>query len=332
MTRELDEARDGVAVLWSCPVHLREQPLQWVGLIGVYFHVAADASGLSASLFENFVHGAQAFAPLLFVDLGFLTAIGLCCHRRSGSGSWKAALMHRLLRVEWDAIAGVLAAIAAIVLHFLHVIDTEVLSMITLVLIAAMFLRLLRSEHGQRRIADGVDRGERLLGQLARSAKPPDVLVIGPRDLRQVSTQFSRGAKGEMVWFNVCLSMFERQSLFDALLLPAIENPSVTAVTFVLDERQRPKWEREVWPKVVACDGGGKVAEPVWSSLPEDVSFILADTLAGGTTECLLSFWGEPFMSRRVGRDVPRYIFHVTGHSELIERLVEMAREHRLSG
>ena len=38
------------------------------------------------------------------------------------------------------------------------------------------------------------------------------------------------------------------------------------------------------------------------------------------------------FMSRRVGRDVPRYIFHVTGHSELIERLVELDREHRLAG
>ena len=240
--------------------------------------------------------------------------------------------MHRLLKIEWDAIAGVLAAVTAIVLHFLHVIDTEVLSMITLVLIAAMFLRLLRSEHGQRRIAAGVDRGERLLGQLARSAKPPDVMVIGPRELRQASTEFSRDAKGDMVWFNVCLSMFERQPLFDALLLPAIENASVTAITFVLDERQRPKWERDVWPKVSACGGTGKVAQPMWSSIPEDVSFILADTQAGGTTECLLSFWGEPFMSRRVGRDVPRYIFHVTGHSELIERLVELDREHRLSG
>ena len=134
--------------------------------------------------------------------------------------------MHRLLRIEWDAVAGVLAAVTAIVLHFLHVIDTEVLSMITLVLIAVMFLRLLRSEHGQQRIAAGVDRGERLLGRLARSAKPPDVLVIGPRELRHASTEFSRGAKGDMVWFNVCLSMFERQPLFDALLLPLRIDPA----------------------------------------------------------------------------------------------------------
>ena len=48
-----------------------------VGLIGFCFHAAADINGLSASLFENFVHGAPVFAPLLFVDLGVLAAIGL---------------------------------------------------------------------------------------------------------------------------------------------------------------------------------------------------------------------------------------------------------------
>lgn len=40
---------------------------------------------------------------------------------------------------------------------------------------------------------------------------------------------------------------------------------------------------------------------------------------------------GEPFMSRHVGRDVPRCIFQVTGHSVLIECLVKLDREHRLS-
>jgi len=40
---------------------------------------------------------------------------------------------------------------------------------------------------------------------------------------------------------------------------------------------------------------------------------------------------GRAFHVPPVGRDVPRYIFHVTGHSELIERLGELDREHRLS-
>ena len=125
--------------------------------------------------------------------------------------------------------------------------------------------------------------------------------------------------------------MFVQHPLFDSLLRPAIENPSVTDITFILDESQHSHWERDVWPKVLECDGSDNVRESVWCSLPEDVSFILADTLASGTSECLLSFCGEPFMSRRVGRDVPRYIFYVAGHSELIEQLVELGREHRVT-
>jgi len=42
-----------------------------------------------------------------------------------------------------------------------------------------------------------------------------------------------------------------------------------------------------------------------------------------------LSFWGEPFMARTAGVDVPRYIFHVQAHSELIGRLVELERRYR---
>ena len=48
-----------------------------VGLLGFYVHVAADVNGLSASLYENFLHGAPPFAPLLFVDLGVLAALGV---------------------------------------------------------------------------------------------------------------------------------------------------------------------------------------------------------------------------------------------------------------
>ena len=48
-----------------------------IGVAGFYLHVAADVNGLSASLYENFVHGAPVFAPLLFVDLAVLAAIGL---------------------------------------------------------------------------------------------------------------------------------------------------------------------------------------------------------------------------------------------------------------
>jgi len=78
--------------------------------------------------------------------------------------------------------------------------------------------------------------------------------------------------------------------------------------------------------KVAECVGAEKVAEPIWCSLPETMSFILAET-AEGETEAHLSFWGEPFMAHATGRDVPRYIFHVQSHSELIGRLVDLERD-----
>jgi hypothetical protein len=52
----------------------------------------------------------------------------------------------RILLLEWDAIAGVLAALVAIVLHFLHLAKIDVLLTISTVLVAALFIRHLRRE------------------------------------------------------------------------------------------------------------------------------------------------------------------------------------------
>ena len=55
-----------------------------VGVAGFYFHAVADISGLSSSLFENFIHGAPVFAPLLFVDIVLLATVGLWDMRSQG--------------------------------------------------------------------------------------------------------------------------------------------------------------------------------------------------------------------------------------------------------
>jgi len=83
-------------------------------------------------------------------------------------------------------------------------------------------------------------------------------------------------------------------------------------------------------PKIKQCFGQEKVKEPRWSKLPETVSFILADTEPKGSPEALLSFWGEPFMARTTGKNVPRYIFWIQSHSELVSRLSELARHVRM--
>ena len=54
--------------------------------------------------------------------------------------------MKRFLTIEWDAIAGIIAAVAALVLHLLHIVESDVLLMIAVVLIAVLFVRDIRRE------------------------------------------------------------------------------------------------------------------------------------------------------------------------------------------
>ena len=62
-----------------------------VGIAGFYFHLVADINGLSSSLFDNFIHGAPVFAPLLFVDLALLAMIGLWERHALGDAPSKIA-------------------------------------------------------------------------------------------------------------------------------------------------------------------------------------------------------------------------------------------------
>jgi hypothetical protein len=232
-------------------------------------------------------------------------------------------------KYEWDAVAGIVAAAIALILHLLHVVQTEVMLMLTLVLVALLLLRQLRQEDRDQRVADAATRTEAMVVALRDQLKLPDTVLVGPRDLRRASEAFAKQARGNMVWFNVCLMMFRPQELFDCLLKPAVENPAVTRIEFMLDDAERDNWRMHVAPKLEACAGRAKVVEPHWCSLHESVSFILADRASDGLAEAQLSFWGEPFMARATGRDVPRYIFHVQAHSELIPRLIELGRTYR---
>jgi hypothetical protein len=238
--------------------------------------------------------------------------------------------MARLRRLDWDAVAGIVAAVVALVLHLLHIADEEVVLAIILAILALMLLRDLRQEDRTEQTAATVERTAAALQAVRAGLAAPDALLVGPMRLRAESERFARQARGEMVWFNVCLLMFAPQSLFDVLLRPAIENRRVTAIQFVLDHGARAQWEADVLPKVAQCRGREKVREPQWCALQESVSFILCEQQPEGRLEAHLSFWGEPFMAHTAGQQVPRYIFHVQPHSELIARLVELHRSYRL--
>jgi len=236
----------------------------------------------------------------------------------------------RLIQIDWDAIAGIIAALIAIVMHYLHALEVDVLLMITLVLLALLFIRDLRSESRVEKAGETLQRIENCIREIQRTLNPADALLIGPANLRSETEQFVRRAQGEMVWFHVCPLMFKTQLLFDALLKPAIENKQVTAIRFTLDVGQKALWEAEVMPKIQKCASAYKVQDPSWVTISDHVSFILSDTDKPKERECLLSFWGEPFMSQNVGQSVPRYVFHIQPHSELVARFVEIERACRL--
>ena len=68
-----------------------------------------------------------------------------------------------LLQYDWDVIAGVLAAVIALVLHFLHIAESEVVFAIMLALIALLLLRDLRSEGRSNRLAEEIERANACL-------------------------------------------------------------------------------------------------------------------------------------------------------------------------
>jgi len=222
------------------------------------------------------------------------------------------------------------AAVAALVLHFLHIIQADILLPIAVVLIALLFIRDLRRKRVLETIQQSVSETGSGITQVLAGLRLPDAVLVGPRNIRSVSEDFSTRARGDMVWFHVCLQMFRPQPLFDSLLRPAIENPLVTSIQFVLDKAQQELWHQDVLPKINACAGRKKVHEPRWTTIDESVSLIISDVGPRATTECLLSFWSEPFMAHSTKKDVPRYIFHIQGHSELVARLVELERTYRL--
>lgn len=235
----------------------------------------------------------------------------------------------KFLSYEWDAIAGILAAVTAIILHLLHIVDEHVILPIVLALMGLLFINFMRHARNNELTAEQVERTGQAVRRIQAALRQPDIVLVGPRQIRSASEAFAHHMKGDAIWFNVCLSMYRPQPLFDALLRPAIENPMVTSIQFVLDRSQKALWENVVQPKIAACAGAAKVRDPCWSDLGQNVSFILADSQQSGDAEALLSFWGEPFMAQSTEREVPRYIFHVQKHSELLPHLAELERRHR---
>ncbi|MFC4552005.1 MULTISPECIES: hypothetical protein [Halorussus] len=235
----------------------------------------------------------------------------------------------RLRTLDWDAVGGLVAAVLAVGLHLLNLVQERFLLVIVTSLLALLLFRDLREETATQELAQSVADTERRVAEVRSAMTPPQLELVGPDSLRRVSRQFGRDAEGDLVWFNLCLLMVSRRETFDVLVRPAVENPDVSALQFVLDESQRGRWESDVEPLLAEAVDDRTSVDVHWRNIDESVAFIHTAS-EGDAASALVSFWGEPFMAETLDRDVTRYILHAKEHSELIPHLRELARRYRL--
>jgi Flp pilus assembly protein TadB len=98
--------------------------------------------------------------------------------------------LRRLRTLDWEAMAGVSAAVVALVLHLLHVVDQSVLLTITLVILALILIRDLRREGREEHALELAERTDAAVLKLQSALTPPDTILIGPSRLRAESEQF----------------------------------------------------------------------------------------------------------------------------------------------
>ena len=236
---------------------------------------------------------------------------------------------NRLRSLDWDAVGGLVTAGLAVVLHLLNILGEQEILVIVTSLLGLLFFRSLREEATAAELSEAVRKTDERIADIRATVMPPELELVGPDSLRQVSHRFGHEARGELIWFNLCLLMLSRRETFDVLVQPAIDNPDISSLHFILDESQRDRWERTVAPKLDSTLDETTSVEVYWRQIDESIAFI--HTSATDThSSALVSFWGEPFMAETVDQDVTRYILHAREHSELIPHLRDLARRYRL--
>ncbi len=230
-----------------------------------------------------------------------------------------------LLRIDWDVVAGIIAAVVAMLLSFMGLVSDTVGRGIILLLCALLLTRDLRGEARENRMFDKLDVIKRHVVNLA-AAKQADIHLIGPKRIRHEFADFATTVYGEVRWFNACCRMFRRQEIFDATLRPFLDNPNVTSVTLLCRPEERPFWLADVLPKLRKCDHGDKVRPPSWGPIRTNVSFVLGDVDGDGRDEAMLSILEEPFAASNHGPAVPRFLVRVFSHCDLIASFEELAR------
>ncbi len=237
----------------------------------------------------------------------------------------------KLLKENFDIIAVIIASFLALVLHAADLLPEAYILPLILFLLSLHVLHEMRT---------GVEHDEEVtfirtkIGEIEKNIKAGDVVLITPDELTQHTKEMALKNRGEIWWFNICIGMFLSDVVFENVFKPAIENKNTTKIIPVLRAAETELWGEKVMPKINKCDGGEKVAEPIWVEIKENIAFIVIDVGEGGLKEADISVWGEPFMAEyKIGesdvtKSVPRYLIHVQSGSELIYRLKDIFNKY----
>ena len=232
----------------------------------------------------------------------------------------------RLLRIDWDVVAGIIAALTAMLLSFMGLVSETVGLGIILLLCALLLTRDLRGEAREHRMFDKLDLIKRHVVGMAEAVKPSDMQLIGPKKMRLDYATFATGLHGEVRWFNACCRMFRRQEVFESSLRPLLDNPNVASIQLLCRPEEKPGWHADVLPKLQRCENGGKMPEPLWTTIRGNVSFLIGDVDGDGRNEALVSILDEPFAAHNMGPTVPRYLIRVFSTCDLMAHLEEVVR------
>jgi len=82
----------------------------------------------------------------------------------------------KFIGYEWDALAGILAAVTAIILELLHIVDEHVVLPILLALMGLLFINFMRHTARNEVTADQVERTELAVGKMQAALKLPDAI------------------------------------------------------------------------------------------------------------------------------------------------------------
>ena len=236
--------------------------------------------------------------------------------------------LKKLLKTDWEIIAGLAAAVAVIILKLLHLVEAETMLTLAVVLLAGLFMRELRREAVIDKFAANIDKTQAGVQQLMIHYADQGSSLVTPSGMHDAMCAFSRRATGVCVFKHVSPFMFKKQANFDSFLKPMIEHDAVSEVVFIINEDEAENFNFHIKQKADDCDGGSKIAKPILADNTDANGIIACNCGLTEGFEALITFFSEPFMVKYGENWVPKFALHVLPESEVSKLVSDNVRRY----